>query len=44
MTSIISRCGICGEFFDSKRQLREHIDRHHRITKSKTAAASMEKG
>jgi hypothetical protein len=29
---------MCGEFFDSRRQLREHIDRHHRITNSKMAA------
>jgi hypothetical protein len=38
VTGIISRCSICGEFFDSRRQLREHIDGHHRITNSKMAA------
>ncbi|MDQ3838331.1 MAG: hypothetical protein M3297_03570 [Thermoproteota archaeon] len=35
----ISRCRACGEFLDSKRQLREHIDRQHRITNSKVVAA-----
>ncbi len=29
---------MCGEFFDSKRKLGEHIDRHHRITNSKMKA------
>jgi hypothetical protein len=31
---------MCGDFFDSRKQLREHIDRHHRITNSKIAAAA----
>jgi uncharacterized C2H2 Zn-finger protein len=35
MTSVISRCITCGEFFNSRKQLREHIDRNHRITNSK---------
>jgi len=35
MTSIISRCIICGQFFDSKRELRDHKDKAHRITNSK---------
>jgi uncharacterized C2H2 Zn-finger protein len=39
VTSVISRCSMCGEFFDSRKQLREHIDRHHRITNSKMAGA-----
>jgi hypothetical protein len=38
VAGIISRCFVCGDFFDSRRQLREHIDRHHRITNSKMAA------
>jgi hypothetical protein len=37
MTSKISRCRICGEFSQSKRQLREHINMNHRITNSKMA-------
>jgi hypothetical protein len=35
MTGIISRCMICGQFFDSKKELREHKDKHHRIPNSK---------
>ena len=30
MTSIISKCSICDQFFDSKKKLRDHKD--HRIT------------
>jgi hypothetical protein len=39
MTPKISRCNSCGEFFNSKRELREHIDKNHRITDSKVATA-----
>ena len=39
MTPKISRCNSCGEFLNSKRQLREHIDKNHRITDSKAAVA-----
>jgi hypothetical protein len=35
MTKIISRCIICGQFCSSKKELREHKDRNHRITNSK---------
>jgi hypothetical protein len=35
MAKIISRCNSCGKFLDSKRELREHIDKNHRITNSK---------
>ncbi len=35
MTPKVSRCNACGKFFDSKRELREHIDKTHRITNSK---------
>ena len=35
MTYYFSRCYACGEFFDSKRKLKEHIDKNHRITDSK---------
>ncbi|HEU4823767.1 MAG TPA: hypothetical protein VFS97_10120 [Nitrososphaeraceae archaeon] len=31
----ISRCNICGEFFDSKRALKDHKDRNHRVTNSR---------
>jgi uncharacterized C2H2 Zn-finger protein len=36
----ISRCNICGEFFNSKRELKEHKDKSHRITNSKVAGES----
>jgi hypothetical protein len=35
MTFNISRCNSCGQFFNSKRELRDHIDKNHRITNSK---------
>jgi hypothetical protein len=35
MRNIISHCIICGGFFDSKKGLREHKDKAHRITNSK---------
>jgi len=35
MTSKISRCIICGLFFDSKKELKVHKDKNHRITNSK---------
>ena len=35
MTNTISRCSICGHFFNSKRELKEHKDKNHRITNSK---------
>jgi hypothetical protein len=35
MTGILSKCIICGKFFDSKKQLRTHKDKDHRITDSK---------
>ncbi len=35
MRNITSRCIICGGFFDSKKGLREHKDKDHRITNSK---------
>ena len=41
MTGIISRCNICGQFFDSKKELRKHKDKNHRISNSKTMAAVM---
>jgi hypothetical protein len=44
MTSINSRCIICGQFFDSKKQLRNHKDKDHRITNSKIViSANVEK-
>ena len=39
MTGKISRCNICGEFVQSKRQLKEHKDKNHRITNSKMIIA-----
>jgi hypothetical protein len=35
MANKISRCNICGEFFNSKKELKDHKDRNHRITNSK---------
>jgi hypothetical protein len=35
MTTITSRCIICGKFFDSKKELKHHKDKNHRITKFK---------
>jgi predicted nucleic acid-binding protein len=37
MTYKISRCIICGKSFDSKKQLKHHKDRNHRIINSKIA-------
>jgi hypothetical protein len=38
MTVILSKCSICGKFFDSKKQLRTHKDKDHRITDSKMSS------
>ena len=35
MTGILSKCIIRGKFFDTKKQLRTHKDKDHRITDSK---------
>ncbi len=35
MTPKISRCNSCGNFFESKKELKVHIDKIHRITNSK---------
>jgi hypothetical protein len=35
MTKITSRCIICGKFFDSKKELKHHKDKNHRITNSR---------
>ena len=40
MTSKISRCTVCGLFFDSKKELKEHKDKNHRITNSKMAVTA----
>jgi uncharacterized C2H2 Zn-finger protein len=37
MTCNISRCSSCGEFFNSKKELKDHINKNHRITNSKIA-------
>jgi hypothetical protein len=39
MTFNISRYNSCGQFFDSKKGLKDHIDKNHRITNSKIAMA-----
>jgi hypothetical protein len=38
-TRKISRCIICGKFFDSKKDLKDHKDKNHRITDSKMPEA-----
>jgi hypothetical protein len=43
MAGKISRCNICGEFFQSKRRQREHKDRNHRITNSKMTTGRITK-
>ena len=35
MRSVISRCSICGQFFDSKKGLKDHIDKNHRLDPGK---------
>jgi hypothetical protein len=35
VTGNVSRCSVCGQLFDSKRKLKEHKDKDHRITDSK---------
>jgi hypothetical protein len=40
MISKISRCIVCGLFFDSKKELKEHKDKNHRITNSKMAVTA----
>ena len=41
MTGIISRCNICGQFLDSKKELRKHKDKNHRISNSKMMEVAM---
>ena len=40
MAGKISKCNSCGQFFNSKRELKNHIDKNHRITNSKMAAGT----
>jgi hypothetical protein len=35
LPSKISRCNICHKFFDSKKDLKAHKDKEHRITNHK---------
>jgi hypothetical protein len=35
MTNKISRCKICGKFLNSKRELKRHKDKNHRISAPK---------
>jgi uncharacterized C2H2 Zn-finger protein len=39
----ISRCYICGEFFQSKKDLKEHKNKNHRITNSKVVVLKKKK-
>jgi uncharacterized C2H2 Zn-finger protein len=43
MPSKISRCNSCRKFFNSKRALKEHIDKNHRITNSKVVPSGITK-
>jgi hypothetical protein len=38
MTNKISRCKICGEFLNSKTELKRHKDKNHRISAPKIIA------
>jgi hypothetical protein len=42
MTNIFSKCIICGQFFDSKKNLRKHKDKNHRISNSKVMTVVVE--
>jgi hypothetical protein len=42
MTNIFSKCTICGKFFDSKKELRKHKDKNHRISNSKMMTVVVE--
>ncbi|MDP9015552.1 MAG: hypothetical protein M3M87_02175 [Thermoproteota archaeon] len=42
MTNIFSKCIICGQFFNSKKNIRKHKDKNHRISKSKMMAGGVE--
>ena len=42
MTNIFSKCIICGKFFDSKKELRKHKDKNHRISNSKIMTVVVE--
>jgi uncharacterized C2H2 Zn-finger protein len=35
MTGIASKCTMCDRYFQSKKALREHINKEHRITNTK---------
>jgi uncharacterized C2H2 Zn-finger protein len=41
MASKISQCNSCARIFDSKKALKEHIDKTHRITDSKTVGLKL---
>ena len=43
MMNKISRCNICGEFFQSKKDLKDHKDKNHRITNSKVIVVRKKK-
>jgi hypothetical protein len=40
MTNIISRCSICGQYLNSKKALKAHKDKNHRITNSRIRMAA----
>jgi uncharacterized C2H2 Zn-finger protein len=35
MANVISRCSICDDYFNSKKELKEHKHKNHRITDSR---------
>ncbi len=37
---MISKCHMCGKIFDSKRNLKDHVDKSHRISSHMTASSS----
>ncbi|MFL6309358.1 MAG: C2H2-type zinc finger protein [Nitrososphaera sp.] len=40
MINKVSKCHICSKFFDSKKKLKDHIDKSHRITNFVTVTCS----
>lgn len=44
MTTILSRCNICGSLFNSKKELKHYKDKNHRIRNAKLASATLSNG
>ena len=42
LVNTLSKCHVCGEFFDSKKKLKDHKDNTHRISSSHMTVNSAE--